>query len=66
MIIDMGNSKIAKIYIKSDFLKDYKTAKPFISKLAKVENVEFVNEKVPCGLRVCLSTKTKSIRSNDE
>ncbi|NQY94280.1 MAG: class I tRNA ligase family protein, partial [Campylobacteraceae bacterium] len=46
VVIDMGNSKIAKIYIKSDFLKDYETAKPFISKLAKVENVEFVNEKV--------------------
>jgi hypothetical protein len=26
----------------------------------------FVNEKVPCGLRVFLSTRTKSIRFNDE
>ncbi len=46
VVIDMGNSKIAKIYIKSDSLTDYETAIPFISKLAKVENVEFVSEKV--------------------
>ena len=46
VVIDMGNSKIPKIYIKSDVLKEYEIAKPFIEKLAKVENVEFVNEKV--------------------
>ena len=46
VVIDMGNSKIPKIYIKSEFLKEYNMAKPFIEKLAKVENVEFVEEKV--------------------
>ncbi|MFY4861199.1 class I tRNA ligase family protein, partial [Aliarcobacter butzleri] len=46
VIIDMGNSKIAKAYIKLDFSIDTAVAKPFIEKLAKVEDVEFVDAKV--------------------
>ncbi|WP_419673429.1 class I tRNA ligase family protein [Aliarcobacter butzleri] len=46
VIIDMGNSKIAKAYIKLDKSIDTAVAKPFIEKLAKVEEVEFVDAKV--------------------
>ncbi|PIF03738.1 MAG: valine--tRNA ligase [Arcobacter sp.] len=46
VIIDMGNSKIAKAYIKLDVSIDTDLAKPFIEKLAKVESIEFVNTKV--------------------
>jgi valyl-tRNA synthetase len=45
VIIDMGNSKIAKAYIKLDKTIDKDVAKPFIEKLAKVENIEFVDAK---------------------
>ncbi|MDD2896050.1 MAG: valine--tRNA ligase [Aliarcobacter sp.] len=46
VIIDMGNSKIAKAYIKINKNIDNEMAKPFIEKLAKVENLEFVLSKV--------------------
>ncbi|QKF66377.1 valyl-tRNA synthetase [Arcobacter venerupis] len=46
VIIDMGNSKIAKAYIKINVNIDNEMAKPFIEKLAKVENIEFVTAKV--------------------
>ncbi|MBP7742429.1 MAG: valine--tRNA ligase [Aliarcobacter sp.] len=46
VIIDMGNSKIAKAYIKIDKNIDKEIARPFIEKLAKVENIEFVDSKV--------------------
>ncbi len=46
VIIDMGNSKIAKAYIKLDKNIDKDIAKPFIEKLAKVEEIEFVDAKV--------------------
>ena len=46
VIIDMGNSKIAKAYIKLDCKIDENVAKPFIEKLAKVEDIEFVSSKV--------------------
>ena len=46
VIIDMGNSKIAKAYIKINKDIDNEMAKPFIEKLAKVENLEFVSAKV--------------------
>ena len=42
----MGNSKIAKAYIKIDKNIDKEIARPFIEKLAKVENIEFVDSKV--------------------
>lgn len=42
--IELGNSKIAKAFIKSDF--DLSGASEFIKLLAKCENVEFVSEKV--------------------
>jgi len=45
-IINMGNSKIEKAYIKSDEKIDENIAKPFIEKLAKVESIEFVSVKV--------------------
>jgi valyl-tRNA synthetase len=45
-LIDMGNSKIEKAYIKLDVKIDTYVAKPFIEKLAKVDSVEFVDSKV--------------------
>ena len=45
-LIDMGNSKIEKAYLKLDVKIDEDVAKPFIEKLAKVEDIEFVNSKV--------------------
>jgi len=48
VVIDMGNSKIPKAYLKLFIFKgiDTELAKPFIEKLAKVENIEFVDAKV--------------------
>ncbi|MDX9743571.1 MAG: class I tRNA ligase family protein, partial [Arcobacteraceae bacterium] len=46
VIIDMGNSKIPKAYLKINKDIDNLIAKPFIEKLAKVENIEFVLAKV--------------------
>jgi valyl-tRNA synthetase len=46
VIIDMGNSKIPKAYIKLDVNINNEVAKPFIQKLAKVEELEFVQSKV--------------------
>ncbi len=46
VIIDMGNSKIAKAYVKLGKEIDTTAAKPFIEKLAKVEEIEFVEAKV--------------------
>jgi len=45
-VIDMGNSKIAKAFIKLNTNIDTKLAQPFIEKLARVEAVEFVDTKV--------------------
>ena len=45
VVIDMGNSKIPKAYVKLDKNIDYEIAKPFIQRLAKVECVEFVDSK---------------------
>jgi len=46
VVIDMGNSKIAKAYIKLDVSIDKDVAKPFIEKLGKVLSIEFVDAKV--------------------
>ena len=46
VVIDMGNSKIDKAYIKLDSPIDTEMAKPFIQKLAKVVEIEFVDAKV--------------------
>ncbi len=48
VVIDMGNSKIDKAYIKLDPTAkiDTQMAKPFIEKLAKVLEIEFVDAKV--------------------
>ena len=45
-LIDMGNAKIEKAYLKLDVKIDEDVAKPFIEKLAKVEDIEFVDAKV--------------------
>lgn len=45
VIIDMGNSKIAKAYVKVNVALDNAMAKPFIERLAKVENIEFIDTK---------------------
>jgi len=46
VIIDMGNSKIPKAYIKLNDNMNVEIMKPFIEKLAKVETLEFVVAKV--------------------
>jgi valyl-tRNA synthetase len=46
VIIDMGNSKIDLAYIKLGVNLDTNAIKPFIQKLAKVENIEFVTTKI--------------------
>jgi len=46
VIIDMGNSKIEKAYLKLEKKIDENIAKPFIEKLAKVESIEFVSAKI--------------------
>jgi valyl-tRNA synthetase len=46
VIIDMGNSKITKAYIKINTKLQTNIAIPFIQRLAKVEIVEFVDTKV--------------------
>jgi valyl-tRNA synthetase len=46
VMIDMGNSKIDKAYIKLNTQIDTNLAKPFIEKLAKVIEIEFVDAKV--------------------
>ncbi|MCF6201889.1 MAG: valine--tRNA ligase, partial [Hydrogenimonas sp.] len=45
--VDMPGKKIETAYIKPDKPIDTKLATPFIKLLAKTENVEFVQEKVP-------------------
>jgi valyl-tRNA synthetase len=45
VVINMGNSKITKAYVKPDINININIAKPFIQKLAKVELVEFVDKK---------------------
>jgi len=45
VIIDMGNSKIPKAFIKLGTIIDTEIARPFIEKLAKVEALEFVTTK---------------------
>ncbi len=46
VVIDMGNSKIAKAYVKLNDNMNVEIMKPFIEKLAKVEEIEFVVSKV--------------------
>jgi len=46
VVIDMGNSKIERAYIKLGVDIDTDIAKPFIERLGKVDNIEFVNSKV--------------------
>ena len=46
VIIDMGNSKIPKAYIKLSDNMNVETMKPFIEKLGKCETIEFVVAKV--------------------
>ena len=46
-LIDKGNQKIEKASIKFDKNADTELLKPFIEKLGKVEEITFVNEKLP-------------------
>ena len=47
-LIDLANKQIEKVFIKLDskIKIDTESAKPYIQKLAKVENVEFVDQKI--------------------
>jgi valyl-tRNA synthetase len=46
VVIDMGNQKIEKAFVKLSRDIDKDVAKPFICKLAKVEDIEFVESRV--------------------
>ena len=48
VLVDMANQKIEKAYVKIDGISDKDKAMmtPFIAKLAKVENLEFTEQKV--------------------
>jgi len=46
VVINKGNSKISKAFIKLNKELDRDVAKPFIQKLAKVEEISFVDSKV--------------------
>jgi valyl-tRNA synthetase len=46
VVIDMGNQKIAKAFVKLSTDIDTNLAKPYIQKLAKVEDIEFVDTKI--------------------
>jgi valyl-tRNA synthetase len=46
VVIDMGNQKIAKAFVKLSTDIDINLAKPYIQKLAKVEDIEFVDTKI--------------------
>ncbi len=48
VLVDLANQKIAKAYVKIDNIKekDKEMMLPFIIKLAKVESVEFTDEKI--------------------
>ena len=48
VLVDMANQKIEKAYVKIDGISDKDKAMmtPFIAKLAKVENLEFCEEKI--------------------
>jgi len=45
-IVDMGNQKIEKAYVKFDKELSVASSKAFIQKLAKVENIEFTDNKI--------------------
>jgi valyl-tRNA synthetase len=46
VVIDMGNQKISKAFVKLSTDIDTELAKPYIQKLAKVEDIEFVDTKI--------------------
>ncbi len=48
VLVDMANQKIEKAYVKIDGIsdKDKEMMTPFIAKLAKVENLEFTEQKI--------------------
>ncbi len=45
-IVDMGNQKIKKAFVKFNSKMSISSAKDFICKLAKVENVDFIDSKI--------------------
>ncbi|RKY52644.1 MAG: valine--tRNA ligase, partial [Candidatus Neomarinimicrobiota bacterium] len=45
-LVDLGNQKIEKAFIKPNKEMDSELIAPFIEKLGKVEKIEFVTEKV--------------------
>lgn len=58
-LIDKGNQKIDKAYIKMNNEIDTKLYTPFIEKLGKVTNIEFVDEK----LEKCVTDVSDSLES---
>ncbi len=58
-LIDQGNQKIATASIKLSSPSDTELMKPFIEKLAKVENVNFVEEK----LEKCVTDVSDTLES---
>ncbi|HHO42104.1 MAG TPA: valine--tRNA ligase, partial [Epsilonproteobacteria bacterium] len=58
-LINMGNQKIEKAYIRLDGNLDVALMKPFIEKLAKVEHIDFVDKK----LEKCVTDVSDTLES---
>ena len=64
-LVDMGNKKIDKAYVKFTKKIDQDLLKPFIEKLAKVETIEFVDAKPKNGVTDVTNNLESYISTND-
>jgi len=64
-LVDMANKKLDKAYVKFSKSVDRELIKPFIEKLAKVQEVEFVDNK-PANSVVDVSDNLESFISTDD
>jgi valyl-tRNA synthetase len=64
-LVDMGNKRLERAYIKFAKDVDFELLKPFIEKLAKVDNVELVESK-PANSVVDVSDNLESFISTDD
>ncbi len=64
-LVDMANKKLDKAYVEFNKEANQELIKPFVEKLAKVENVEFVSSK-PANSVTDVSDNLKSYISTDD
>jgi len=64
-LVDMANKKLEKAYVEFNNDIDKELVKPYIQKLAKVENLEFVDSK-PANAVTDVSDNLKSYISTDD